>query len=48
MGYKFNDESKYYFGPDCIKRFATDLPTIDTENNFQCNKQMIFTTEDEL
>ena len=41
-------ELKYYFGLDCIKRFATDLLTIETENNFKYIKQVIFNAKDEL
>ena len=32
----------YYFGLDCIKRFARDQFELETENNFKRNKQMIF------
>ena len=39
---------KYYFGLDCIKRFARDLLEIETENNLKRNEKMIFAKEDEL
>ena len=39
---------KNYFGLDCIKKFASDLLEIETENNFKRNKQMIFNEEDKL
>ena len=48
VGYMFNDESKYCFVLDCISYWATDLLTIETENNFKYNKQMIYTTEGQL
>ena len=48
MGYIWQCNFKYYFGLDCIKRFASDLLEIETENNFKRNKQMIFNKEDEL
>ena len=31
VGYMLKGNSKHYFGPDCIKRFASDLLTIETE-----------------
>ena len=40
MGYIWHSNFKYYFGLDCIKRFASDLSEIETENNFKRNKQM--------
>ena len=48
MGYIWQGNFKYYFGLDCIKRFANDLLEIETENNFKRNKQMIFNEEDKL
>ena len=42
-----NGESKYFFGFDSIKRFATGLLTIETEKIFKYNKQILFTTEAE-
>ena len=48
MGYTRQCNFKYYFGLDCIKRCASDLLEIETENNFQSNKQMIFNEEDKL
>ena len=48
VGYISQGNFKYYFGPDCIKRFASDLLEIITENNFKHNKQMIFTEEDKI
>ena len=48
MGYIWQGNFKYYFGLDCIKRFASDLLEIETENNFKRNKQMIFNEEDKL
>ena len=33
---------KYYFGLDCIKRFARDILEIETENNSKYNIRMIF------
>ena len=39
---------KYYFGLDCIKRFARDLLEVETENNFESNRKMIFNEEDKL
>ena len=43
--YKFNGITKHYFGQDFLKGTATDLLTIETEQNFKCNKQMVFTGE---
>ena len=48
VGYIWQCNFKYYFGLDCIKRFASDLLEIETENNFKRNKQMIFNEEDKL
>ena len=48
VGYIWQCNFKYYFGLDCIKRFASDLLEIETENNFKRNKQMIFIEEDKL
>ena len=48
MRYIWQGNFKYYFGLDCIKRFASDLLEIETENNFKRNKQMIFNEEDNL
>ena len=48
VGYILQCNFKYYFGLDCIKRFASDLLEIETENNFKRNKQIIFNEEDKL
>ena len=48
VGYIWQCTFKYYSGLDCIKRFASDLLEIETENNFKRNKQMIFNEEDKL
>ena len=48
MGYLWQCSFKYYFGLDCIKRLASDLLEIETENNFKRNKQKIFNEEDKL
>ena len=48
MGYIWQGIFKYYFCPDCIKRFASDLLEIETDNHFKRNKQMIFNEEDKL
>ena len=48
VGYIWQGNFKYYFGLDCIKRFASDLLEKETENNFKRNKQMIFNEEDQL
>ena len=48
MGYIWQCNFKYYFGLDCIKRFARNLLENETENNFKRNKQMIFNEEDKL
>ena len=48
MGYLWQCSFKYYFGLDCIKRFASDLLEIETENNFKRNKQKLFNEEDKL
>ena len=48
VGYIWQSTFKYYFGLDCIKRFASDLIETETENNFKRNKQMIFNNEDKL
>ena len=37
----FNTNSKYYFGLDCIERFARDVLDIENENNRKYNKKMI-------
>ena len=42
VGYIWQGNFKYYFGLDCIKRFASALLEIETENIFKRNKQMIF------
>ena len=47
MGYIWQGNFKYYFGLDCIQRFASDLLEIETENNFKRNKQMIFNEEED-
>ena len=38
----------YYFGLDCIKRFARDQLELEAENNFKRNKQMIFSNKNKL
>ena len=48
MGYIWQCKFKYYFGLDCIKRFASDLLEIETENIFKRNRQMIFNEEDKF
>ena len=48
VGYIWQGTFKYYFGIDCIKRFASDLLEIETENNLKLSKPMIFNKEDEL
>ena len=48
VGCIWQNNFKYYFGLDFIKRYASDLLEIETENNFKCNKQMIFTEKDKL
>ena len=48
MGYIWQGSFKYYFGLDCITRFASDLLEVETENNFKHNKQMIFTEKNKL
>ena len=48
LGYIWQSNFKYYFGMDCIERFASDLLEIKTENNFKLNKQMIFNEEHKL
>ena len=48
VGYNWQCNFKYHFGLDCIKRFASDLLKIETENNFKRNKQKIFNEEDKL
>ena len=48
VGYICQSNSKHYFGLDCIKRFASDLLEVETENNFKFNKPVIFKKEDEL
>ena len=48
VGYIWQCNFRYYFGLDCIKKFASDLIEIETENNFKRNKQMIFNEEDKL
>ena len=48
VGFIWQSYFKYYFSLDCIKRFASDLSEIETENNFERNKQMIFTKKDKL
>ena len=48
VGYIWQCNFKYYFGLDCIKRFASDLLEIETENNFKRNKQMMFNEEENL
>ena len=55
MDYKFNQRTgfadnifEYYFSQVYLKRFASDLLTIETEHNFKYNKQIIFSEEVEL
>ena len=48
VGYIWQCNFKYYFGLDCIKRFASDLLETETEKNFKCNEQMIYNEEDKL
>ena len=48
VAYIWQGNFKYYFGLDCIKRFASDLLEIETENIFKNNRQMIFNEEDKL
>ena len=48
LGCIWQGNFRYYFGLDCVKRFASDLLEIETENNFKRNKQMIFKEEDKL
>ena len=40
VGYIWQSNFKYYFGLDCIKRFARDLLEIETENGFKRNEKM--------
>ena len=47
-GYIRQGNFKYYFSLDCIKRYASDLLEIETENNFKCNEKIIFINGDEL
>ena len=47
VGYIWQDNFKYYFGLDYIKRFARDLLEIETENNFKRDEE-IFTEEEKL
>ena len=46
VGYIWQGNFKYYFGIDCIERFARDLSEIETENNFKLDEEVIFTEED--
>ena len=48
VGCIWQNNFKYYSGLDFIKRYASDLLEIETENKFKCNKQMIFTEKDKL
>ena len=48
VGYIWQCNFEYYFGLDCIKRFASDLLKIESENNFKRTKQMMFNEEDKL
>ena len=43
--YIWQTNFKYYFGYDCIKRFANDLLEIEIENNFKRNKKMVFNAD---
>ena len=47
-GYIWQGNFKYYFGIDGIKRFASDLLEIETENNFKHDGVMIYTEEDKI
>ena len=38
VGYNWQGNFKYYFGLDCIKRFASGLLELETRNNFQPNE----------
>ena len=46
VGYKINNNYKYYFGLDYIKRFASDLLETETEKNIKRNEKMVFNEED--
>ena len=48
VGYIWQCSFKYYFGLECIKRLASDLLEIETENNFKRNNKMIFNEEEKL
>ena len=48
MGYTWQGNFEYYFGLDCIKRFARDLSEIQTEKNIKHNETMLFNKEDKL
>ena len=48
LGYIWHSNFKFYFGLDCIKRFARDLLEIETENSFKRNEKMVFDKEDKL
>ena len=48
VGYTWQGNFKHYLGLGCIKRFATYLLEIETENNFKHNEKKIFTEEDKL
>ena len=46
--YIWQNNFKYYFGLDCIKRFARDLLKIETGNSFKRNEKMVFNKKDKL
>ena len=48
MDYIWQGNFDYYFGLDCIKRFASDLFEIETRINFKRNEKMVFNIEDKL
>ena len=48
VGYIWRSNFKYYFGLDCIKRIASHLLEIETENNFKHNEKMAFRETDKL
>ena len=48
VGYTWQDNFKYYFGLDCIKRIARNLLEIQTEKNIKHNERLLFNKEDKL
>ena len=48
VGYIWPGNFKYYFGLNCIRRFASELLEIETENNFKDKEKMAITEEDKL